>query len=299
VSLDTGRALKNPGGKVTFLRQSALMGTGVALELRLSGGEKYGDVNPSNDARSTTVSCPPPDPAVTAVVFRADCLPMVRLENLGGPLPETAYSSNPTEGLFLQRLLDGTASGAALMIGSIDGGQYRRLQPPRAVVDWVDHASPPPASRVEYRLLYSQTTARPQTSTANDSYRADVPPQCQPGQLRRPDLEVVGLRTGPSCEVLVDLRNKGPGDIPLDATGAPSQFSVNFSSGTVAKGGITAGAAASQLRAAGATATVTYSSWQISSTQSVTVRIDGDQRIAEADEGNNQLTRTLTCSAPL
>lgn len=117
----------------------------------------------------------------------------------------------------------------------------------------------------------------------------------------KPDLVIDRIATDASCRVVVTVVNRGPGRVPDSVWTAvsPTSSSVYLTVDGRPWGGQTIWKfdSARKLRPAGGVATVTLSHI-VKGSISAKVSVDHTAQVAEADERNNVLTKTLTCGAP-
>ena len=131
--------------------------------------------------------------------------------------------------------------------------------------------------------------------------------QIDPGIRRQPALPdlVADVALGADCRIMVMVKNNGPGIVP-DAgysLSAPGSSGVQMYNDGSPWGGIVLGAldAAHSSQPAGGTATYAWFPGLALPVGTHTIKLDVDNTntIAESNEANNSLTKSLTCVPPL
>ncbi len=171
VSVDSARALKRPGGTVTWTR-GELKFQGSASVSATIQSNLQGDTNAGNNSMTRTLSCTPslPDLAITGISFTRDCRAVVTIRNLGkAPVPNPAFVGG---GAYLQRYLD-NVPGGSVFLSQVDPG--KSSQPPGGTRQFTDSADYKAKSVVKYQLM----RLGQEMNTANNVKQANVPLQCR------------------------------------------------------------------------------------------------------------------------
>lgn len=116
-----------------------------------------------------------------------------------------------------------------------------------------------------------------------------------------PDLLVEDIGLGKNCEVIVSVRNNGPGRLPDEVytVHKPDSSSVYiWVNGKRWGGGSIWGFDPDRILQNPERSLKYFSKLKISGTATIKVTIDHTSQVLEANETNNELTKTLTCSAP-
>jgi len=116
-----------------------------------------------------------------------------------------------------------------------------------------------------------------------------------------PDLAVTELTVNQDCQVVVTLKNNGPGELPITAYDQFQGPTVSFSKDGAAFGGwrLSSVDSGRQLRQPGGTVTWTRGELKLSGTPTISATVDGNHLVAEEDENNNTLSRSLSCTPAL
>lgn len=116
-----------------------------------------------------------------------------------------------------------------------------------------------------------------------------------------PDLIIEDISLDNQCNVLVKVKNNGPGKVPdsVWTEHKPDSSSVYLSKDGTGWGGATIWKfdPGKALQAPGGTATYT-STLKISGAAKITATVDHTKQVAETNENNNKKTKTLRCRAP-
>lgn len=116
-----------------------------------------------------------------------------------------------------------------------------------------------------------------------------------------PDLTITDLTVNADCQVVVTLKNNGPGELPITAYDQFQGPTVSFKKDGASFGGwrLNSVDPGRQLRAPGGTVTWTRGSLKLSGTATISASVDDNHLVAEEDENNNSLSRSLTCNPKL
>jgi hypothetical protein len=189
-SLDPNKVLMNPGGTVSWTRQTPTLAGSASIRVNIDAAHELAESDETNNNFTKAVTCGQseaspapaqalPDLAITHVAYRRDCHPFVRLENLGdGPLAAAAYQAG---GVQLQRYVDNRRAGR-IPLATIDPG--KNLQAPHQAKVWIDTAR----LRAKATVRYVITGLDEANNTANDVGQARVPRRCL-GSPAAPSLE--------------------------------------------------------------------------------------------------------------
>jgi hypothetical protein len=114
-----------------------------------------------------------------------------------------------------------------------------------------------------------------------------------------PDLTITDLRVNQQCQIEVDIKNLGPGALPETAFYVGTEPQLTMYKNNQEAGGWNMGKR--QLQPVGGTLTyvVQALNHRVSGTHSYRAVIDGNAIVTEANENNNDMSRTLSCSPPL
>lgn len=116
-----------------------------------------------------------------------------------------------------------------------------------------------------------------------------------------PDLTVTNLAVDENCQIVVVLKNNGPGELPITAYDQFQGPTVTLRKDGTPFGGwrLTATDPGRQLRQPGGTVTWTRGTLKLSGTATVSVTVDNNHLVAEENEENNSLSKTLSCTPAL
>jgi hypothetical protein len=117
-----------------------------------------------------------------------------------------------------------------------------------------------------------------------------------------PDLVPVDITLDSGCRITVSLRNAGPGVVP-DAGYAGSATGIQMYDGANPWGGIALGAMDPTHLSKPVGGTVSYAWFPgltlSAGTHTLSLTADNNNTLAEANEGNNVLTKTVNCQPPM
>jgi hypothetical protein len=116
-----------------------------------------------------------------------------------------------------------------------------------------------------------------------------------------PDLTIMDLSVNDDCQIVVTLKNNGPGALPITAYDQFQGPAVAFRKDGAPFGAwrLSAVDAGRRLRPAGGTLTWTRGQLKLSGTATVSVSVDDAHLVAEENENNNSLSKTLSCTPAL
>jgi hypothetical protein len=116
--------------------------------------------------------------------------------------------------------------------------------------------------------------------------------------IKLPDLTIEDIWFNDQCFVVVRAKNNGPGAVPdtVWTAHAPDSSAIYLQINGKNWGGETIWHfdGARDLQRPGGTATMT-SNLEVSDTATITATIDGTKKVAETNESNNWMVKTLTC----
>ena len=203
-SLDPNQALMNPGGTVSWTRQTPALQGSMSIRVNIDAAHELAESNEGNNDFTKTLACgestPTPTPAqalpdlaITRVSYTRDCRPAVRLENLGdAPLADSAYQA--TGGIRLERYVDNKPAGFVSLLSIDPGRSLRSLHHPKV---WIDDSRLKAGRNVRYQL----TDLGEEKNTANNAGEVSVPRRCSaaitapslPPPVERPLIQRVPL----------------------------------------------------------------------------------------------------------
>jgi hypothetical protein len=295
-------ALRPAGGTVT-VPVGILVDGEADVSVTVDNSGAVAEASETNNTFTKRLSCSAslPDIAITGIRFSPpSCAPILTLTNRGnGPLPERAYSE-----IYLKRIFDGVHVADVYGPHITDLDPKRSLQPAGGTLEWTDPRPFRAVKTVRYELtgvLFIQ-----KYSAADDKVETTVPATCLP------DLVIDGMTTNAACDILVSLRNAGPGPLPSKPAGADEHAEVALPSLQfwITKGNVTQAYGGTQLSSTEAAAlrlpggTVTFTRRQSNPDAPVPVQgivkveIESFDRYREARTDNNTLETTLSCGGP-
>jgi len=263
-----------------------------------------------------------PDLIISDISFANNCSIKFNIKNIGkGGVPATAYSNKSK--VFL-KMYAGNKFIGGISLSAVDPSG--RLKKPGGSVRGV--ASPPkfkPSGKHSIKVVLDTTNIIKESNEKNNSITRILVCQNKKGSVKRetaligqsnkvdknklmllPDLTVTKIELDNDCDITATLKNLGPGFLPNEVYQA-SIGSVRFYVGQINNGyKIAYIDPLKKLRPPGGTLTIKApgTMQRIPPSQSRTVRVYvdsvagiGPSHIKEINENNNELTKTLACSA--
>jgi hypothetical protein len=253
------------------------------------------------DGTSNTIQIQPtrglPDLVPVDMSVDRDCRIVVIIRNNGPAIvPDAGYSLSPPGSSGVQMYSDGAPWGG-IVLGGFDPAKSSQPVGGTATYTWFSSLALPPGSHV-VKVDVDNNNSIAENNEANNSLTEKL--ACVP---QRPDLQPTDITLDPQCRVLVTLRNNGPSPVPdseyaHDAANAGVQL---YKDGA-GWGGVILGGAdpAKATQPAGGTVVSTW--WTAAANLTLTpgtyvmkVDVDNANHLAEANEANNSLTKTVTC----
>lgn len=238
-----------------------------------------------------------PDLVPTDITVNADCRIVVSFKNNGpGTVQDAAFAFNPP-GSAVQMYNDGQPWGG-IVLGGIDPS--KNLKPAGGTVThtWFPGAAnlklSPGIHSIKVDVDNNNKVA--ESNEGNNSLTKRV--SCE---AAKPDLVPTDLSLTPDCHVVLTLKNNGPGAVPVSAYGSPGSGIQMYNDGQPWGGIILSGFDPSkQVQPAGGAVTKPWfpgaANLKLSpGVHAIKVDVDNNNNVAEANEGNNSLTRRLTC----
>ena len=240
-----------------------------------------------------------PDLVPADISIGDGCRIVVTLRNNGpGIVPDAGFSLSPPGSSGVQMYNDGAPWGG-IVLGGLDPTHL--LQPAGGTVSykWFPGLALPPGTHV-VKLDVDNNNSIAENNELNNSLEKKL--TCQPSL---PDLVPVDLVLDADCRIDVTIRNNGPAIVP-DAgysLSPPGSSGVQMYNDGAPFGGIVLGGFDSSHASQPVGGTATYK-WFSSlplppGSHTVKVDVDNNNSIAETNEANNSLTKTLTCQKPL
>jgi len=245
-------------------------------------------------------AAPPPDLVVRDLRANENCQIVVTVSNIGrGPVPDSAYGL-ATRGSSSLQMYNGTKPWGGIVLGGFDAAKQTR--PPGGSAQ---HLWFPGAANLKLtpgvhtlKLTVDSNKAVKESNEANNTLVRRV--TCRP---RLPDLVVRDIRLNAQCQIVVTLANIGSGSVP-DAGFSlnPPRTSVQMYRNGQPWGGIVLGGfdPAKQVKAPGGSAQHIWFPGAANlklapGVHSLKVVVDGSHHVTESNEGNNSLTRRVSC----
>jgi CARDB protein len=326
--LDRSHLSQLVGGRVSYTFPGLAL-TGGTHEVRVDVdiNNSIAESNELNNSLTKTLTCQLPPPALpdlvptdislqsTSPAVNSPCRIILTLRNIGtGIVPDAAYVEDP-QSPYVVMYKGGGGSGAVLNI--ID--RQKVLQPPGATFTnaWMGGAAEslwvPPGDHT-LRVEVDNTNALVESNEANNSLTKTltcgfviegvttnpVLPDLVPTNI---SLEPTGPAVNSPCQIVITLKNNGPGSVP-DAAFAQTAPTPTIQ---MYKGGAGWGGAAlvtidpaKVLQPAGATLVYPWmapvATLKVGPGEHVLrVDVDNFNSLVESNEANNSLTKTLTC----
>ncbi len=116
-----------------------------------------------------------------------------------------------------------------------------------------------------------------------------------------PDLTITNLKVGENCQVVVTLKNNGSGELSITAYDQFQGPAVTFRKDGAPFGGwrLAAVDPGRKLRQPGGTVTWTRGQLKLSGTATISASVDDSHLVAEENEDNNTMSRSLSCTPSL
>lgn len=111
-----------------------------------------------------------------------------------------------------------------------------------------------------------------------------------------PDLAVTDLAVNEKCQAVITIRNLGPGSLPASAMYSGSDANLSFTRNGGGSGSWSMQKPALVPSGGTHVHTVEALNLRVEGEKSYTATIDSSNLVKEANEGNNSLTRTLSCT---
>jgi hypothetical protein len=240
-----------------------------------------------------------PDLAATDLGVNAECQVVVKFRNNGpGVVPDAAFALSPP-GSSVQMYKDNQPWGG-IVLGGIDPQKHLKPAGGTLTHTWFPGAAnlklPPGTHSV--RVVVDNNNVVKESNEQNNTLTRRLTCR-QP----LPDLVPIKLGLNAACQIVVTLKNNGPGAVPAAAYGTnPPGSSVQMYSDNQPWGGIVLIGVdpQKQLVPAGGTVTHTWfpgaANLKLSpGTHSVKIVVDKNNVVAEGNEQNNTLAQRLTC----
>jgi hypothetical protein len=255
-------------------------------------------LKPDISPKSMTVKTIRPDLQPTDMTLTADCRIVVSFRNNGpGTVPDANFSTSPPSNAGIQMYRNGAPWGG-IVLGAMDPA--KSLQPAGGMLtfNWFPGLKLAPGAHT-VKIDVDNDNKVVESNEGNNSLTKQL--SCNPPL---PDLQPTDLTLSPDCHIVLTLRNNGPGAVPDAAYGPPpSSSGIQMYSDGQPWGGIILGGfdAAKQTKNAGGQATHPWfpgaANLKLSpGTHTVKVDVDNGNKVAESNEGNNQLTKQLSCA---
>ncbi len=241
-----------------------------------------------------------PDLVVRDIRLNDTCQIMVTLGNAGrGAVPDSAYSMSPPGSSGVQMYRNGQPWGG-IVLGGFDAA--KQTKPPGGSAQ---HLWFPGAANLKLtpgvhtlKLTVDNNNSVKESNETNNTLERQV--TCRP---RLPDLVVRDIRLNAQCQIVVTLSNIGSGPLPDDAYSmSPPRTAIQMYKGNLAWGGIVLGGfdPAKQAKNPGGSATWTWFPGAANlklgpGVHTLKVIVDNHNHVVESNEGNNALTRQVSC----
>jgi hypothetical protein len=294
-SLDPRKALKSPGGTVSWVRESPKIEGTVEVRVVVDPNNLIQESSKDNNSLTMVLTCAAmlPDLRIDSIEFTSDCRAMLRLSNAGdASLSDAAFIGGNA---YLQRYLDDKPAGQ-IYLGAIDPG--KALKPPGGTREWTDGNEYKANKSVKYQI----ESVGQEKDTSNNMKQVDVPERCQAEATQvLPDLTITDLTVDDQCRVVVTIKNNGPGPLPISAYDQRLGPSVQFYKDNKPFGGWSLSSAdpGRKLKIPGNSVAWTRGELKFRGQAEVRVVVNKENTFAESDEANNSLTKTLTCAPKL
>ena len=182
--IDPGRALRQPGGTVTWTRSGEKIAGSATIKAQIDASNLVAEADEANNETTSQLTCSPslPDLAVTGITFTQDCRTQVHLKNVGKePLRDNIFLPG---GAFLMRYVDGADKGW-IRLQDIDPG--KTLKNPGGTKVWTDY----PEFKATQKIKFAISQAGQEASTANNSLEIGLPEECKPSEAPAPENKTV------------------------------------------------------------------------------------------------------------
>jgi hypothetical protein len=242
-----------------------------------------------------------PDLQATDMTVNADCVIVVHFRNNGpGAIPDANFSTSPPSNSGIQMYRNGAPWGG-VVLGAMDPGKALKPAGGTLTFNWFPGLKLTPGTHtvkvdVDNDNKIVESNEGNNTLTKQLSCNAPVP-----------DLQPTDLSLTPDCHIVLTVRNNGPGAVADAAYGPPpSSAGIQMYSDGAPWGGIILGGfdAGKQTKPAGGVATHPWFPGAANlklapGTHTVKVDVDNTNKVAESNEGNNSLTKQLSCNGKL
>ena len=241
-----------------------------------------------------------PDLVVRDIRLNDTCQIMVTLGNAGpGAVPDAAYSMSPPGSSGVQMYRNGQPWGG-IVLGGFDAA--KQTKPPGGTAQhlWFPGAINlrlTPGVHTLKVTVDNNNTVKERIET-NKTLERQV--TCRP---RLPDLVVRDIRLNEQCQIVLTLANIGSGPVPVDAYSLnPPRTGIQMYKGNQPWGGIVLGGfdAAKQTQPPGGSAQHVWFPGAANlklgpGNYSLRAVVDTNNHVTESNEGNNSLTREVSC----
>jgi hypothetical protein len=241
---------------------------------------------------------PRPDLVPTDISVNTDCRIVITLKNNGpGVVPDAGFSMSPPGSSGVQMYNDNQPWGG-IVLGALDPS--KSLKP---VGGTLTHTWFPGAANLKLspgmhtvKVTVDNNNSIAESNEGNNSLTKQV--SCNEA---KPDLVPTNLSLSQDCHIVLTLKNAGGGAVPNTAYGSPGSGIQMYNNGQPWGGIILSGFDPSkQVQPAGGQLTKDWfpgaANLKLSpGTHTVKVDVDNNNNVAESNEGNNSLTKQLTC----
>jgi hypothetical protein len=241
-----------------------------------------------------------PDLIVRDIRLDENCKILVTISNASAnPVPDSAYSLSPPGSSGIQMYRNGQPWGG-IVLGGFDAAKQTKPPGGSAQHPWFPNAANLKLTPGVHALKVTvdNNNAVKESNETNNTLERRV--ECRP---RLPDLVVRDIRLNEQCQILVTLSNVGSGPVPNDAYSlSPPRTPIQMYKDGQPWGGIVLGGfdSAKQTQPPGGSAQHLWFPGAANlkltpGTHTLKVDVDGSNHVAESNEGNNSLTRRVTC----
>lgn len=241
-----------------------------------------------------------PDLVVREIRLNDTCQIMVTLGNAGpGVVPDAAYGMGTRGSSGIQMYRNGQPWGG-IVLGGFDAAKQTKPAGGSAQHLWFPGAANLKLTPGMHALKVTvdNNNAVKESNETNNTLERQV--TCRP---RLPDLVVRDIQLNAQCQIVVTLANIGAGPVPDDAFSLnPPRTSIQMYKGNQPWGGIVLGGfdPGKQVKAPGGSAQHVWFPGAANlklgpGVHTLKVNVDGSNHVTESNEGNNNLTRRVTC----
>jgi len=248
--------------------------------------------------KAIAIKAPLPDLQATDMTVNADCIIVVNFRNNGpGAVPDANFSTSPPSNAGIQMYRNGAPWGG-VVLGAMDPAKALKPAGGTLTYNWFSGLKLPAGSHT-VKIDVDNSNKVVENNEGNNSLTKQL--TCN---VPLPDLQPTDLGLTQDCHIVLTVRNNGPGATPDAAYGPPpNSAGIQMYKDGTPWGGIILGGfdGAKATKPAGGTATHPWfpgaANLKLSpGTHTVRVDVDNSSKVAESNEGNNQLTKQLTCS---